>query len=68
MITVKTNCYNANEKGPLAEALKAAVNKFINNYCTPQAECQTCEYRHLCYDLIKARNYAVKLAQEVGKL
>lgn len=68
MITVKTNCYNTNEKGSLAVALNAAVKEFINNYCTPQAHCQTCEFRHLCYDLIKARDYAVKLAQEVGKI
>lgn len=62
MITIKKNPYTDAEKLALLDSLQAGVTKFINTYCDPKAKCQTCEYRRVCYDLIKARDYAYKIA------
>ena len=62
MITIRNNCYKDGEKIPLYQALQAAVDEFINCYCDPKADCRNCPYRHVCYDLIEARDYAYKVA------
>lgn len=67
MISIKKNSFNDNERLALHDSLNMAVAHFVNTYCKPTAKCQTCEYRHVCYDLIKARDYAYKIATEVTK-
>lgn len=62
MITIKKNPYTDAERLALHEALHEAVTVFINHHCEPLAKCQTCEYRRICADLIKARDYAYKIA------
>lgn len=65
MITIKNNSYGNDEKRALFVSLQAAVKEFINTYCEPPCRCQACEYRHVCYDLIKIRDYALQQTKEV---
>lgn len=67
MITVKSNVYSDNEKLALYHSLNDAVTSFINNYCDVKSNCQTCKYRHVCYDLIKARDYSYRIATNQTK-
>lgn len=62
MISIKKNPYSDAELLALHSAMHEAVKAFINGYCKPEYKCQTCEYRHVCYDLIKARDYAYRIA------
>lgn len=62
MLTIRNNPYNEGETLALHDALNAAVTHFINQYCDPKEKCQVCKYRHVCYDIIQARDYAYKVA------
>lgn len=61
MITLKTNVYNDAEKRAIAHVIQKAVDDFIKRYCDVNAKCNTCQYRYICYDLTKARDYAYKI-------
>lgn len=64
MITIKSAMYTDDEKEPLYNALQAAIDSFINNNCEPQTPCSQCRYRHVCYDLSSARDYAYQIMTE----
>lgn len=67
MITIKTNAYTNEERNALDFVLRESVKAFINKYCDPKVRCAECAYRHVCYDVLKARDYMTKLT-EVTKL
>lgn len=63
MITLKTNPYNEKELKQLLRILVASEKLMQSHFCKGR-NCKACEFRHLCYDLSHARNYAEKLVQE----
>ena len=66
MIQLKMNPYNDKEKKALADLFKILEVEFSTRYCGIDS-CAECDYRHLCYDLDKARAHARRKAQEVSK-
>lgn len=67
MITIKTNVYTNKERIALANVMEISAREFINKYCNPQTRCAECDYRHVCYDVLKARDYIVKLSGGVSQ-
>lgn len=66
MITLRLNPYTDAEKKALDAALQSAMNKFIDIYCGP-TPCRECNYRHVCYDLDRARRYVNKIVGGDGQ-
>lgn len=66
MITLRVNPYSKKELERLADLLKAMELHMNFNYCKDNF-CKTCEYRHLCYDLVSAREHAEKLVETTDK-
>lgn len=60
MITLKLASYSPKEIAKLAELLKRAELSLCNNIYT--TACRQCEFRHVCYDLMSAREHAEKVA------
>ena len=66
MIQLKMNPYNDKEKKALLKLLTNASTTLSVVYCELD-DCVECDYRHLCYDLEKAKQHACRKVQEVSK-
>lgn len=55
MITIRCNHYNDKEVYMLFKLLRTSESEFLAENC--METCDNCEYKHLCYDLEKARRY-----------
>lgn len=65
MITVKTAPYSEKEIRALSYVMHSAKTTFTATFCKPETPCNECLYRHLCYDLSKASQYAEKKLDEI---
>lgn len=64
MISLKLNMYNLKELCALKDRFEE-MNIFIQEYiCSGQVGCESCDYRHLCYDTDHAKHYLTKYINE----
>ena len=65
MITLRVNPYSEKEVAKLTELLK----RMEDELCPPSKfrACKGCEFRHVCYDLMSAREHAEKVVNESKK-
>lgn len=60
MIRILGNSYSDEEKVALYDAFSHAFDRLMSTYCEGpmDKECEHCRYKHVCYDITKATEYA----------
>ena len=65
MISVLTNAYNDKEVTTAMCVFDEMEEYFCTVYCN-NGKCDSCTVKHLCYDIVHAREYLEKLHDERG--
>lgn len=67
MITIKSGAYTPNEIRILRTMLSEIHSETIVARICDENECETCEIRHLCGDILRAKEHSNRLVAENQK-